>query len=472
MAKAVRNTGSARPEPEHHQAAFPDVTRSDSKQESRDWYQQALEQLEAEHQKLIDELRNRHEGEIRRIKSESDRLVRQAQSQATEEIELIQASSKFNIREYENKIEGLKQKLEESQREAVDKGGGSPVAEDYSDIKKRITDQEESLRKTVGELTRYKQLSADLERALKQSKEHLDLSQQEIRDLVRRAKEAQEQAERYSRELKYVELQTQSTLEQFKEDSQKKIEELTGQLKQSEDTLAQASDKTVEMERMNERLRQIEGEQTEQIAGLNQQLQQQERTHQQQMSQIKKDYELEILNLQSQYQQKIRDSEDKFAAQVFDLQRTATDIKQSYTGQLGAITDILEKSASQQAEAAKVQLDESRRFYQRCITELKELLEGQKNAYNRRIEQLGVFFKQQIDASADNLHKELDAFKDHWQEEFNKLREQLGKAEGGIAAVEMGVCDCCGKTDIPACRLEKISSGHRFCPDCLAELRA
>jgi hypothetical protein len=34
-----------------------------------------------------------------------------------------------------------------------------------------------------------------------------------------------------------------------------------------------------------------------------------------------------------------------------------------------------------------------------------------------------------------------------------------------------GVCDCCGRNNIPQSELVRIDSGHLFCPDCVAALR-
>jgi hypothetical protein len=50
-----------------------------------------------------------------------------------------------------------------------------------------------------------------------------------------------------------------------------------------------------------------------------------------------------------------------------------------------------------------------------------------------------------------------------------QLKEELKtQPEAGKTT---GVCDCCGKIDIPDDHLIKIDSGQRLCPNCLGELR-
>ena len=46
-----------------------------------------------------------------------------------------------------------------------------------------------------------------------------------------------------------------------------------------------------------------------------------------------------------------------------------------------------------------------------------------------------------------------------------KLEEILGGMK------KTGVCDCCGKADVPEDELSTIDSGHRLCADCFASLR-
>ena len=96
---------------------------------------------------------------------------------------MIQARSKYNIKEYKNKTEVLEKQLEESKSGEVDKEVDTSVPEDYLHIQKRISDQEQALQQTIQELVKQKQLRADLEKALEQRKEHLERKQQEIKDL-------------------------------------------------------------------------------------------------------------------------------------------------------------------------------------------------------------------------------------------------------------------------------------------------
>ena len=627
MAKVVRKTDIRKSGPGYQQVDFPDGTRNESDKKSREWRQQALEQLEEEHHKQIDELRNKYEAEIRKIKSESNRLVQQAQSQAVEEIELIQARSKYNIKEYKNKTEVLEKQLEESKSGEVDKEVDTSVPEDYLHIQKRISDQEQALQQTIQELVKQKQLRADLEKALEQSKEHLERKQQEIKDLSNRAENAESQAARYSE-----------------------------QLKQTEAELAEIDDKTQEMERIKESFRQIEGEYKAQTSNLQQKLQQQERAYEQQMSEIEKDYEEKSPSLQKYSQEQLHKMEDKYAARINDLQQTLkqkeeeysagieavkkeyeglseqvrkeekqkiealekaisdaqesenmmvsqircqledkeslhsetivqirqeleqlqqklrtsqqsteklekiaeeaearcavlenqlnhsrenakeiqegyrqkelelrekpqsladkleaqkkelvlsgkqvqsgndeikklkqrldekerlyeqvlNDIKQSNVQQLNAITEMIEKSANKQEAALTAQMGEYRNQAEQIYQQLQDLNEKYQKKAEESIEVSSRLEKIQAQVEMINQHhtNELETLKKHLEEKLHKLSDQLAKAESEIQAKVTGSCDCCGKANIPIRELEKISSGHRFCPQCLAELRA
>jgi DNA repair exonuclease SbcCD ATPase subunit len=195
-------------------------------------------------------------------------------------------------------------------------------------------------------------------------------------------------------------------------------------------------------------------------------------------------------------------------AHIETAQTAVTEIKQQAQKQVDSLTARIAQLEQKLQEQTLVGTETQQNFAE--VAESKEQIQKQVDSLTSRLTQLQTSLEQESNAKAVAQQKlieeaqarlkaeqkaQIEADKADQAEQELKTQKELASAsvidesesrmmqtsheprpvlhsdsEGG-ATSHGYTCDCCGQNTFTLDQLEKIDSGHLFCPDCLAALR-